>query len=173
MAADLSIRPGAESDLERVAAIKVVSWADTYTGLIPPHVLEPFLDPHHQLAELREAVAAPDAVFLVAERAGRVVGFVLAYLDREPEPWLESLHVEGEVRGQGAGTRMMREVALLAVAKGRRTMRLGVVTGNAGASRLYRRLGADLVAREPVTWALGVDHEIYRWADLAELAGPL
>ena len=50
------------------------------------------------------------------------------------------------------------------------TMSLGVVRGNAGAGRLYSRLGATLVGVEAAEWAAGVDHEIYRWADLAQLA---
>ena len=52
-------------------------------------------------------------------------------------------------------------------------MSLGVVRGNAGAGRLYLRLGATLLGVEPAEWAAGVDHEIYRWRDLAQLAlGP-
>ena len=167
--ADLTVRPGNPSDLEAVAAIKVGSWADTYSSLMPPAVLAPFLDLDHALAYLRESTARPDAVFLVAEDGpGAVIGFALAYL--EHEPWLESLHVLRAQRGHGVGTALMRELAALLLARGYRTMSLGVVKGNAGAGRLYLRLGATLVGIEPADWAAGVDHEIYRWADLAQLA---
>ena len=66
----------------------------------------------------------------------------------------------------------MSEVAHAIRARGRNSMRLGVVKGNRGAGRLYERLGASLVATEPTAWARGVDHEIYRWSDLAGLLGP-
>jgi len=134
-------------------------------------VLAPFLDFDHSLADLRESTARPDAVFLVAEDGARaVIGFALAYLDQGAEPWLESVHLAREHRGQGVGTALVRELAAVFVSRGYRTMSLGVVKGNAGAGRLYSRLGATLVGVEPAEWAAGVDHEIYRWADLAQLA---
>jgi len=168
--AEFSVRLGRESDIDRVAEIKIHNWADTYSGLIAPAVLRTFLDREHALAELSESIALPDAVFLVAETASReVAGFALAYLAHESEPWLESLHVAREFRGRGAGTRLMRVVAALLLARGYKSLRLGVVKGNVGAGRLYERLGAELIGVEPATWAVGVDHEIYRWADLAPL----
>jgi GNAT superfamily N-acetyltransferase len=168
------IRPGMQADLEQVAAIKVGSWADTYSSLIPPAVLAPFLDLDHSLSELRDSTARLEAVFLVADdRAGALVGFALAYLDHGAEPWLESLHVARAQRGRGVGTALVRALAALLLSRGYGTMSLGVVKGNAGAGRLYSRLGATLVGVEPAGWAAGVDHEVYRWGDLAQLArGP-
>ena len=165
-----AIRPGRPSDLEQVAEVKVDSWADTYSSLIPAAVLAPFLDLDHSLADLRDSTARSDALFFVAEdKGGSVVGFALAYLERGPHPWLESLHVARAHRGQGVGTALMRQLAALLASRGFRTLSLGVVSGNAGAGRLYSRLGAKLVGVEPAAWAAGVDHEIYHWADLAQL----
>jgi len=169
--ADVTVRRGSRGDLEAVSAIKVGSWADTYSSLIPPDVLAQFLDLDHSLADLRESTARPDALFLVAEDAhGALIGFALAFLEQGPEPWLESLHVTSAHRGRGAGTALLRELAARLVARGYRTMSLGVVKGNEGAGRLYSRLGATLVGIGPTDWAAGVDHEVYRWADLAQLA---
>lgn len=164
------IRAGTRSDIDTAATIKVANWIDTYRGLIPADVLAPFLDRAHAVEELSDAVGAPDAHFLVAEDGGSVIGFALTYLDEKPDPWLESLHVAAAVRGRGAGTSLMHEVARAIRARGRNSMRLGVVRGNRGAGRLYVRLGATLVGIEPASWARGVDHEIYRWTDLAPIA---
>jgi ribosomal protein S18 acetylase RimI-like enzyme len=153
-----------------VAEIKIENWADTYRSLVEPAVLEPFLERDKQLAYLKEAVALPANLFLVAEAgSGEVVGFALAYLDREPEPWLESLHVARESRGRGVGTELMRDLGVRIAKSGHDSLRLGVVKGNAGAGRLYERLGATVVGEEPAAWAVGVDHVIYRWRDLAPL----
>jgi ribosomal protein S18 acetylase RimI-like enzyme len=166
-----SIRPGAPADIDAVAAIKVANWADTYMELIPPDVLVPFLDLAHAIEDLRNSIGLADAHFLVAQDSkGNAIGFSLAFLDQEPDPWLESLHIVSSARGRGVGTALMREVARAIRARGRNSMRLGVVRGNRGATRLYTRLGASLVGIEPTAWARGVDHEIYRWADLAGLA---
>ena len=167
----MQIRDGTESDLDQVAAIKVANWADTYSELIAPDVLARFVDYGHAVDDLRNAIDARDAHFLVAEdQARRVAGFSLAFLDENPDPWLESLHVAETARGRGVGTSLMQEVARAIRARGRNSLRLGVVKGNDGAGRLYRRLGATMIRLEPTSWAPGVDHEVYRWADLAGLA---
>jgi ribosomal protein S18 acetylase RimI-like enzyme len=153
-----------------VAGIKVENWADSYSSLVEPAVLEPFLALEAQIAYLKDSISSPATLFLVAEaESGELVGFALAYLDREPEPWLESLHVAAAFRGRGAGTQLMRDLAARLRQRGHRSLRLGVVKGNDGAGKLYERLGATNIGEEPTGWAAGVDHVIYRWPDLAAL----
>ena len=167
---NLSVRDGNTHDLERVADIKVRSWSDTYSSLLEPDVLRPFLDHDKQLAYIRAAAAQPITKLLVAQDAsGLVVGFALAYIEPDQEPWLESLHVDGDLRRHGIGTLLMRALAADLKIRGYNTLKLGVIVGNRRAARLYERLGATLSAIEPVTWANEVWHEIYRWADLAPL----
>ena len=166
-----SVRDGDADDLERVAEIKVRSWSDTYGTLLEREALRPFLDHDKQLAYIRHAVAQQTTTLLVAQDAsGLVVGFALAYLEPDREPWLESLHVDSDLRGHGVGTLLMRSLAAHLKSRGHNTMRLGVLVGNLGAARLYQRLGATLIDTEPVSWARGVQHEIYAWSDLTPLA---
>jgi ribosomal protein S18 acetylase RimI-like enzyme len=82
---------------------------------------------------------------------------------------MESLHVLSEARGQGAGTRLMRATAAELLHRGHQAMQLGVVAGNEQAAHYYQRLGAALVKVEPVTWAQGVNHAVYRWPEIAVL----
>jgi ribosomal protein S18 acetylase RimI-like enzyme len=165
-----SVRDATGADLERVTEIKVRNWAETYGSLLEPSVLRPFLDRDAQLAELREKSAEPGTLLLVAEDgSGDIIGFALTYLDDEPEPWLESLHVLSELRGSGIGTLLMRRTAERLIARGHSSMRLGVFSGNVAAARFYERIGGTMIGLEPVTWAQGVTHEVYRWADLASL----
>jgi ribosomal-protein-alanine N-acetyltransferase len=168
------VREGAARDLKRITEIKVGSWTDTYGSLLEPQVLRPFLDRRKQLAYLRRAIALPTTTLLVAnDPSGLVSGFALAYLEADAEPWLESLHVDGEHRGLGIGTLLMRSLAARLQARGYSSLRLGVIVGNVGAARLYERLGATLTGVEPVSWAPGVSHEVYRWPDLAPLTTSL
>ena len=165
------IRDATDADLPRVAAIKVRSWADTYSSLVDSDVLRPFLDVDSQVAGLSKSFGLPATLLLVAlDQSGTLTGFALTYVDREPDPWLESLHVVSESRGAGVGTRLMRATAQRLKAGGHTTLRLGVVSGNAGAARLYERLGATHAGREPASWADGVWHEIYRWPDISMIA---
>lgn len=121
---------------------------------------------------MEEEAAVSGTLLLVAEEAGQVVGFALTFLDADPDPWMESLHVMSRWRGQGAGTRLMRATASELLSRGHKAMQLGVVAGNDQAARFYERLGAVKVKAEPVTWAAGVDHVVYRWTDVAVLTRP-
>ena len=168
------VRDARPRDIDAVARIKVANWAESYGELVPRQTLQRFLDLDAQRAELLRKQSGEHTVLLVAEDEGvdhRIAGFALAFLDERPDPWLESLHVAHDARGHGVGTLLMRELARRFAARGFNTMRLGVVTGNDGAGRLYRRLGAQLIGEEPAHWAAGVTHEIYRWADLGSLTG--
>jgi ribosomal protein S18 acetylase RimI-like enzyme len=170
LVSEFSVREGTLSDLGAVVDIKVRSWAETYASLLEPAVLGPFLNRNAQLAELRRDMALPTTHLLVAQdRSGVVVGFAMTYLDRAPNPWLESLHVVDRVRGRGAGTLLMRSLATQLRERGFNSLGLGVIAGNQGAARFYERLGATLVGVEPVSWAKGVRHQVYRWADLDQL----
>jgi ribosomal protein S18 acetylase RimI-like enzyme len=166
-----TVRLGTAGDLGRVAEIKVRNWKDTYCPLIPANVLRPFLDPVAQLDYVRRSVESADAILLVAEeRTGNVIGFSLAFLDHGPEPWLESLHVHPDFQSRGAGTLLMRATARELKSRGFNAMRLGVVDGNTAAERFYERLGGVDAGHEPVSWATGVMHHIYRWPNLDALA---
>lgn len=164
------MRDAIEGDLVRIADIKVRNWADTYGLLVPPDVLAPFLDRDAALAELREHLAAPGSVLLVGEHAPEPLrGYALAYLAPPPEPWLESLHVIAEERGHGLGRALIGETARRVLDAGYRSLSLGVILGNDTADRFYRRLGAVVDRVEPVDWARGVSHTVWRWPDESSL----
>jgi len=166
------VREAVAADLERVAEIKVSNWADTYGPLLDARTLEPFLDTTAQLAYMREAAGAPGTLLLVAEDGDAIVGFALTYADRDPEPWMESLHVLRELRSRGVGRSLMAATARELRARGHDTLRLGVVDGNTAASRFYERLGAAHAGRERAAWAPHVWHDLYRWSDLERLTLP-
>jgi len=167
---EFSVREATTDDLATVSRIKVRSWAATYGPLIDPPALRPFLDQPAQLATLRKQLPQPSILLLVAEdQAGTVIGFALTHLESDPEPLLESLHVLPELQSRGAGTVLMRATASELRTRGHDTMRLGVIVGNTAAARFYERLGGTFVGVEPVSWAAGVSHMVYRWSDLALL----
>ena len=92
----------------------------------------------------------PYAEVLLAEDAGRVVGFALffhtfsTFLGRR-SLWLEDLFVHPEHRGRGIGRRLLFAVA--AIARERRCGRFewAVLDWNEPALRFYRALGATVM----------------------------
>ncbi len=166
----MEVRDAVAGDVDRIAEIKVRNWADTYGPLLPREVLGRFLDKERSVAEIRELVHAPDTLLLVGPSTGDIQGFVLTYMARTPEPWLESLHVMREERGRGLGQLLMRETAKRLLAAGYQSLSLGVILGNDRASKFYERLGGVPVRVEPVDFAEGVEHTVWRWPDLTRLS---
>ena len=118
----------------------------------------------------REGTAFSYQNCTIAEVSGRIAGMLVAFPMRvdpahtEADPVLapyskleedDSYYVCGvalfpEYRGSGLGSRMMALAEEQARAKGFRKLSLIVLEANAGAKRLYDRLGYREVAREPV-----------------------
>jgi len=63
-----SVRAARADDLDRVAAIKVRNWSDTYAPLLSAETLRPFLDQAAQRHYIKEKAALPGTLLLVAER---------------------------------------------------------------------------------------------------------
>lgn len=100
-------------------------------------------------ARLGEHLFGPDprAACLVAESAGRLVGYALFYptfssFSTVPNLWLEDLYVEPETRGRGVGRALMQAVARAALERGCRRMGWSVLDWNEPSIEFYRRCGA-------------------------------
>jgi GNAT superfamily N-acetyltransferase len=92
----------------------------------------------------------PAAEALVAERAGRVVGFALFFTTFstflcQPGLYLEDLFVEPEQRGAGIGRALLRRLAALAAERGCGRLEWRVLDWNAPSIRFYESLGASLL----------------------------
>jgi len=107
-------------------------------------------------------LAAGDALLLVAEQHGAVVGYAAAHLQDGPDDsfavgdrWAElySLSVDPAVRGRGTGSRLLDELDARLAQAGVRDLSVAVSIGNDAALRLYRRRGLQPV--ETVLWRLG------------------
>jgi ribosomal protein S18 acetylase RimI-like enzyme len=93
----------------------------------------------------------PGAIGLVAREHGRSVGFAIATVKDAPGTWdvgerigvLDVLAVAADRRGLGIGERLTREASRRMAAEGIGTMQIEVLATNRGASRFYRRLGAE------------------------------
>lgn len=89
----------------------------------------------------------PFAEVLLAEEAGKVVGFALFFFNystflAKPGIYLEDLFVEPEVRGRGVGKELLLAVARRAVELGCGRMEWSVLDWNERAIKFYRSLGA-------------------------------
>ena len=112
---------------------------------------------HVDPAQWRDLLARPEVVVLLAERAGRPVGYVSAV--RQLHLWtggdvlnLDDLYVRPGQRDAGVGRQLMAALAAFA-APDQLLIRWGMEVDNVDAQRFYRRLGATLRPKVLAAWA--------------------
>ena len=101
-------------------------------------------------SSMKAYVEARNAVSLIAEKEGEIVGFAIAHIDRGAAGWrgyVVTLDVATEYRRRGLAGQMMQALEMLAEAAGAQRMELHVFTENDAAIRFYERIGYERVAR--------------------------
>ena len=163
----LLIRPSVAADVPRLAAIygqNVLHGTGTFE-LDAPDAAE--------MARRRDAVLAGGWPWLVAARAGDVVGFAYAapFRPRRAYRWCveDSIYLDAGARGRGVGRALLAELVARCTALGARRM-LAVIgdSGNAASIGVHRACGfvsAGLL--EACGWKLG------RWLDVVMMQRPL
>lgn len=178
---ELHIRPAVVDDAPMIAEIHVAACCESYAGLIPPDALAS-LSMKDQEAQWREILAEPEserAVFLASRAGEKPAGFAFGGPPRSNR--LSEAGYAGEVyaiyilrslQRQGAGRKLMANVAKNLLAQGFDSAGVWVFRDNPDARRFYQALGAVETGLEgDLTW-LGVTLPdlAYGWRDLALLS---
>jgi len=121
------IRPFQESDTDAVTAL----WREAFPGESPRN---------QPAAIIRQKQAVQPELFLVGERAGRIVATVVAGYDGH-RGWLYHVAVAATARRTGIGRAMVAEAETRLRALGCPKVNLQVMRANAAVVRFYERLG--------------------------------
>jgi ribosomal protein S18 acetylase RimI-like enzyme len=140
------IRPATVEDCDKVGALQVKTWLETYRGLLPDTVLVG-LSTVEQAATWRRILSRePPGSMVIAELPSRMlVGFAGGgirrgkRLDHDSEVY--ALYVLGAAQRQGIGRRLMAAVGRELRAKGGRSICLWVLRDNVPARQFYEALG--------------------------------
>ncbi|MET8544016.1 GNAT family N-acetyltransferase [Kitasatospora sp. NPDC004799] len=132
---DLIIRTARSEDERELAVLNHAAWSILSDVSPQPSVEAPMFDERH----------APEQ-FLLAVLDGRIVGYIRQV---PPTPLASNRHVrqiqglavDGTVRGQGIGRRLVEAACAAARAEGARKMSLRVLGWNDPARRLYEGCG--------------------------------
>jgi L-amino acid N-acyltransferase YncA len=159
-AAPALVRPATDADLEAVAAVYAphVAHGSATFETEPPDAAE--------MGRRRADVLGRGWPWLVAERAGRVVGYAYANAFRTRAAYRfcleDSIYLAPEACGKGIGRQLLVELLARCEAAGARQM-LAVIgdSANAGSIGLHRALG---FAHTGVLQAAGWKHG--RWIDV-------
>ena len=148
----MDFRAATEADIEAIADLHAESWRRSYRGSFADSYLDG--DVHaDRRAVWTERLTHPDpaADTVVAEDAGRLVGFVHTILDDDLRDGalLDNLHVVPEAQGSGIGTLLMGHSAAAVLARGRiRRLYLFVLELNTEAQAFYDARGGRCVGHE-------------------------
>ena len=160
MAAAVIVRASTPADVEAIAAIyghHVLTGFGSFEEE-PPSV--------EDMAGRREAIVARGLPYLVAEDAGKVLGYAYAGPFRPRAAYRytveDSVYVAADAQGRGAGRALLTELIAACEARGLRQM-VAVIgdSGNAGSIALHRALGFTDIG---VGQGFGFKHG--RWVDI-------
>jgi ribosomal protein S18 acetylase RimI-like enzyme len=137
----LIVRDATLDDAEAVSSIGRTSMPLQFEGLVDSAVTDAVATQTYELTTVAECIsrctAADDAVFLVGEVDGTVVGY-LHYDAFGDEPELHRIYIDRRFRSRGVGAAL---VEALHARLQPETYVLLVVKGNDGAVRFYERHG--------------------------------
>ena len=144
----LEIRNARPNDAEAVAALAQATQALHAAAL--PNIFKPAGPDTFPPAAVRAVLNRPDHVLYVAADAGRVVGYIHAEMQREPETALKYRSEVLYVRQMGVaaahqrreiGRQLLDTIRREAVGRGLTTLMLSVYTANPVARAFYLRYG--------------------------------
>ena len=158
--ADFTIRPSRDDDLPAITAIyrhHVLNGVASFEE-VPPD--------RQEIARRRGEIVARGLPYLVAERAGRVIGYCYAGPFRPRVGYRftveDSVYVEADEIGRGLGRALLEQVISRCSELGYRQM-VAVIGGREtlGSIRLHERLGFAYIGALPA-----VGFKFGRWVDI-------
>jgi ribosomal-protein-alanine N-acetyltransferase len=127
--AAVRVRPAEPRDVPAVAAIEQASFGDPWSA--------------NSFAQL---VHNPGVLFAIAEQAGAVAGYVVAWFAAD-EAEVANVAVAAVARGRGVGAQLLDVALTEAAGRGAATVYLEVRESNGAARRLYASRGFAEVGR--------------------------
>ncbi len=172
------IRHAEVGDAAGIGSVHAESWRTTYRGIVPDAYLDAIdVDEWSERQRRYMAEAPDDAVSLVAEVEGQVVGWAVGGPNREPEldhaGELYAVYLLPEHQRKGIGLKLTMAIARWLMDTGVESMAVWVLADNHTARRFYEALGAEYCQeREVKVGGADLAEVAYRWSDLSRLGIP-
>ncbi|WP_421567607.1 GNAT family N-acetyltransferase [Stenotrophomonas sp. PD6] len=146
----LLIRRATPADAERLSALAIATYTETFGDSYPPQDLQDFLAAHYAVAPQRRELDDPlSAAWLVFD-GEQAIGYLAAGPNSLPHAQarhgdieLKRLYVHASHQGSGLGAQLMEAFLAWLDQPSRRTLWVGVWSENLGAQRFYARYGCE------------------------------
>jgi len=150
----MKFRHATATDAESIALLHAESWRFTYRGVLRDEFLDDSVVVDRRTVwQQRFAAPKSNQCVLVAEGDGRLCGFVCAFGNEDPSwgTFIDNLHVRPDLKRQGLGKDLMREIGGWSQQNYPDAgMYLLVADANMAARRFYEALGS--VNQAPILW---------------------
>jgi len=168
-----AVRAGIPEGAEKIAAIYVETWRETYPGMLPDRVLVKMSDEAQAFywSRLLSARRAREFVRVAVDAKGSVTGFGSAGPERHAarhEGEIYTLYVRPDFQNRGIGRALI--CALLAGLRERGCHQAMLWVLAANPSRFFYEVmgGKKSLERSERLWGMDVPQIGYRWSDLAD-----
>jgi GNAT superfamily N-acetyltransferase len=169
------IRPATDADVLPMAKVHIVSWRETYPGMLPHPMLER-LSIADEAIRWQRTLDRPRAwgglITFVADQDGSIVGYgscgeqrTVTLRERGFTGEIGELYVLRRAQRQGAGSGLMKAMAGALRERGHRALSLWVLEPNSAARRFYESLGGTPIAEKRAS----LIEVAYGWSDLGPL----
>ena len=146
----MNIRPARIDDVPRLRELGMVGWETTYADFVLPHNRQAYLEGHFwSTTRLSAIVGDADALALVAELDGHVVGFLTLEPTEDRQVELTRLYVDPEARRGGIGKQLLNQARDAARDSGATEMLVNVFADNQIGRAFYERESFRLLRLEP------------------------
>ena len=144
----LHIRRARSNDLFQLAVLAADVFCQTYGAVIPPDILQPFLQQHFSPSALIKDIALPHHHYLVAYDKERLAGFCKLAVTAVPPTItthnpleLVKLYLHPDYHGTGTGSQLMKYAIETAVHHNHDALWLCVWEQNTHAIAFYNKWG--------------------------------
>lgn len=148
------IRPAEAADAEAIGQVHVISWRETYTGILPERVLARLsVEARSRMwRTMLDRPAPASAAFVAEDDEGDIVGFASCGPQRTPTLDFAgeyyALYVLQAAQRQGIGRTLMAAMSNQLSRSGLVSASLWVVSDNHRAIRFYERFGGVMVGTQ-------------------------
>ncbi|MFD1562297.1 GNAT family N-acetyltransferase [Haloarchaeobius amylolyticus] len=147
----MSIRDATTDDVDAIQRVAHTSWEADYPDILSRESIQEGVDDWYTEALIRDSIIWSQALMLVAERDGSVVGF--AHATFEPDEHTGTilrLYVDPDHRGEGIGSDLLTATRDRLFEQGVERIRAMVLAANDVGNEFYRSFGFEHTATESV-----------------------
>jgi ribosomal protein S18 acetylase RimI-like enzyme len=143
----MEIRQATESDIESIEQVARETWETDYPTILHRETVDEEVEEWYNDDQLETELEEEDAILLVAETDGEVVGFTHA-VRRRRTGYILRVYVAPDHRGEGVGSELLTSARDVLLTRGVDNVRAMVLAENEPGNAFYQSFGFEKVDDE-------------------------